>query len=213
MLRLADFLERTAREFHDIPGSSLDAVRFVAQEGSFECNGSADQLRQSARALADWLEASVVIETWLPSLDLNVNLSLKRREMVAICGNVAKHNPARLTRTAGRLGEILRRGGAQITNRAGVDALEEFYQRFGQDVLIYHTSTIAELLNNVRWGIHEYLVPQFRKSFTPDPKNPPLYSYRFPAGLADPFAQTCFRDIMNRVRAEPFVPSSRLHHT
>ena len=206
MVRLADFLEKNAPEFHDIPGSSLDAVQFVAQQGGFESHGSAENLRKSASVLADWLGTSVVVKTWFSSLDMNVDLCLERRDMITVCGNIAKHNPARLTGIAGRLAAIMRRSGAEITGRASVDTLEEFYQRFGRDVLIYHTSTIAELLNSVRWGIHDYLVPQFQQSFAPQQKYPPHYTYRFPTGLNDPFAQACFWDIMNRVRAAPLVP-------
>jgi hypothetical protein len=34
--------------------------------------------------------------------------------------------------------------------------LDDFYERFHKDILNYHSSTIAEFLNNIRWGIYEY---------------------------------------------------------
>src|SRR5215218_1142153 len=40
-------------------------------------------------------------------------------------------------------------------------ALADFYEKFHTDILNYHASTIAEFLNNIRWGIYEYLQPEF----------------------------------------------------
>ena len=45
-------------------------------------------------------------------------------------------------------------------------ALADFYERFHTDVLNYHGSTLVEFLNNIRWGIHYYLHPQYKQSMT-----------------------------------------------
>ncbi len=56
-------------------------------------------------------------------------------------------------------------------------ALGDFYERFHTDILNYHSSTIAEFLNNIRWGIYEYLQPEFRRSIVWEESNPRKYRY------------------------------------
>jgi hypothetical protein len=48
---------------------------------------------------------------------------------------------------------------------------------------------LIELLNNIRWGIHEYLLPEYHQSYTPEGGNPPMYSYKYPEGVIGKFAQ------------------------
>lgn len=52
-------------------------------------------------------------------------------------------------------------------------ALEDFYRWFHDDILNYHASTIAEFLNNIRWGIYEYLQPEFQRSIVWESREPP----------------------------------------
>ena len=86
-------------------------------------------------------------------------------------------------------------------------ALDDFYQRFHEDILVYHTTTIAELLNNLRWAIHEYLLSEFERAYIPPPyEKDPRYSFKYPPGLENPYARSRYWDVMNSVRAKPWVP-------
>ena len=84
-------------------------------------------------------------------------------------------------------------------------ALAEFYERFHTDILNYHGSTIAEFLNNLRWGIYEYLQPEFRRSIIWEAGNLPMYRYTYPDGVVTNLAKNCYWELMNEVRIQPFM--------
>jgi hypothetical protein len=84
-------------------------------------------------------------------------------------------------------------------------ALEDFYERFHTDILNYHGSTIAEFLNGIRWGVHEYLLPEFRRSFTPRGGDPTRYEYLYPDGVSTKLGKALYWDLMNRVRGRPYL--------
>ncbi len=89
---------------------------------------------------------------------------------------------------------------------APVNAYAEFYERFHADILNYHGSTIAEFLNEIRWGIYEYLLPEFRRSSTPRGGDPPRDEYLYPEGVGTELGKALYWDLMNRVRAAPYFP-------
>lgn len=66
----------------------------------------------------------------------------------------------------------------------------------------------AEFLNNLRWSIYRYLRPEYRRAWhltehaTPDLA---LYAYDIPADIAQPVARAMYWELMNRVRARPWV--------
>ena len=63
------------------------------------------------------------------------------------------------------------------------------------------------MLNNIRWGIHEYLLPEFNKSYRKDASDPKgfRYSYDYPEKIKDEFVKNCYWSLMNSVRAEPSI--------
>jgi hypothetical protein len=70
--------------------------------------------------------------------------------------------------------------------------LGDVYGRFHDDIINYHSSTIVELLNNIRWGIHDYLLPEFRRSFRPDPTEPFKCAFLAPADIHSALAVNCY---------------------
>jgi hypothetical protein len=156
--------------------------------------------------LRGWLEAQIKVEVWFPSINTNVVLELQRRDFVTICGNISKHNLSRLTRNAKRLKKLLQKNGIMLDWIDALRTLDDFQGRFHDDILVYHSTTLAEMLNNVRWTIHEYLKPEFTRSYTPAPTDDdPKYSYRYPDFLVHPFARDRYWDLMNQVRARPWI--------
>ena len=63
------------------------------------------------------------------------------------------------------------------------------------------------MVNNIRWGIHEYLLPEFNKSYRKDhyDKEGLSYSYDYPKNINDKFAKSCYWSLMNSVRAKPHI--------
>jgi len=171
----------------------------------FAVDGSSAHLLTPLRILKAWLAEKVTVETHLPSLSRTINLTLSRQEFVYICGNISKHNFARLTGVAKKVRELLRQNDIDLTPPDVITVLDDFYERFHYDILTYHSSTLVQLLNNVRWGVQNYLKPEYLRSYRKAPVDEIRYSYDVPAGIVHNIAQTCYWDLMNSVRQEPYV--------
>src|SRR3546814_3645722 len=70
----------------------------------------------------------------------------------------------------------------------GYQAIESFSTWFYDHVFSYHTSTIAEFLNEIRWAIYEYLYPVFRECFR-QKHGDIAYSYVIPPEIEQPLAR------------------------
>jgi hypothetical protein len=159
-------------------------------------------------SFSNWLETECSVENvWLPSINTEINITLKRIEFIKICGNIGKHNFARLSRVINDIKRILAQNGKEISLDEGYLVLEEFYEWFHDGVFAYHSSAIAEFLNNIRWGIYDYLRPEFLRSYTPVEGEDPLrYTYKYPEGNQHPTGQYMYWELMNDVRSQPYLP-------
>jgi hypothetical protein len=140
----------------------------------------------------------------MPSIDTQVKVKLARVTFIKMCGDLTKHNFLRAIGVAEDLQAALAEGGVSVSREDTLLAFEDFYARFHDDILNYHGSTIAEFLNEIRWGIHEYLQPEFKRSLVWESKEPPRYRYTYPPGVSSSFARACYWNLMNDVRREPY---------
>ncbi|MBM0108927.1 hypothetical protein JM946_29725 [Steroidobacter sp. S1-65] len=91
---------------------------------------------------------------------------------------------------------MLAESGHPISEQDAYLAIPSFFEWFQGNIFIYHSSRIAEFLNNIRWAIFEYLKPEFERSWhltenaTPDF---PAYGYRIPDGIVEPVNQSHMR--------------------
>jgi hypothetical protein len=203
----ADFLENVASAITG--GASINCLGLlqkICEDPQLNEDHAIEFLQEPVESLASWLSTEISVPTWLPSIDRQVDIPLQRQEFIQLCGNISKHNIGRLTITAGRLGLILRRAGIDLPMIDTLPVLDDFYTQFHDNVFNYHGGMIAQLLNNVRWGIHDYLEPRFLKAYIPAPPNELMYGYRYPDDVTAAFAQSCFWDLMNDVRAKPYLP-------
>ncbi|MDD5109582.1 MAG: hypothetical protein PHC29_08840 [Candidatus Omnitrophica bacterium] len=202
---LLDFLSRSDKKVLDEQQSYSGAIRAICESPNFNKNDSIKGLTLAIKEFVDWLEQEAQVEVWLPSIDTNIDLSIKRIEFIKICGNISKHNFSRLSGVANELMEIFKRNRKEIAFEDALLILDEFYERFHNDVLIYHSSTISEFLNNIRWGIYAYLQPEFQRSVVYEgTEHPRKYHYTFPAEVKNNFAKNCYWDLMNDVRSKPY---------
>jgi hypothetical protein len=202
----ADFLERVDSVLSGPDKiNCLELLRRIAATPQLNQGNTVENLREPVRDLANWLGTEIKVKTWLPSIDQELEIPLQRQEFIAVCGNISKHNFARLTITAARLAGILNRAGADLTEIDALSVLDDFYTQFHDNVFNYHGGMIAQLLNNVRWGIHDYLQPQFMRAYIPPKPGQIMYSYHHPPGLTVAFAHSCFEDLMNDVRGKPYL--------
>jgi hypothetical protein len=164
-------------------------------------------LRPPVEAFMNWLEMECRIEkVWLPSISVETTIKVKRVSFIKICGNIAKHSFARLGQNVGEICEILKTSGTTISQEQGYLVLPEFYEWFHRNVFSYHSSAIAEFLNNIRWGIYDYLRSELTRSFTKD--DPILMKY--PPDCNAEVARTMYWDLMNAVRSEPYMPRFKI---
>jgi hypothetical protein len=203
-IALTDFLSRTDKKASVKQTSYLGALRTICATPSFDV-AAVGGLRDATNAFASWLEQEVEADTWMPSINHQVTLKLTRLQFLKMCGDLSKHNFLRAIGVAEELRDVLSRSGVTVTLDEALSAFPDFYQRFHDDILNYHASTIAEFLNNIRWGIHEYLLPEFTRSIVYDGTEPEQYHYTIPHGITSQFARGCYWDLMNEVRRKPYV--------
>lgn len=204
-IHLVDMISPMDANLTALSGSALHGLHLVCTVPQFNHTATVEFLRSPLDALSKWLEQHVTYPVYLSHLSSEVQLEIERREYIEICGNISKHNFTRLTRTAAKLRRILSRNKIELGDLEDVQILEDFYRRFHEDMLNYHATTLGELLNNVRWGIHRYLKPEFDRSFTPPKGGSVLYIYKYPTDVTHPIARTWYCDLMDDVRNGPYI--------
>ena len=202
---LVDFLSLSDKKVIGEQQSYLGAIKKICANPHFNVDESVNTLSAAAQEFIDWLEQDAEVDVWLPSTEIETTLSIKRIEFLKICGNISKHNFSRLSGVVSELIRIFKRNGIEISFEDALLILDEFYERFHDDILNYHGSTIAEFLNNIRWGIHKYLKPEFSQSIVHEGGDPPKYRYTFPIDIEDKFAKNTYWELMNKIRSGPYV--------
>lgn len=167
------------------------------------------ELSEAVCTFARWLSEKVTIPNrWFPSLELQIDLSIKRQIFIGICGNIIKHNFTQLTRQANRLRQVFCENGESISLDKCILALQDFRQQFYDDVFHYHSSTIAEFLNNIRWGIYSYAAP-VRARCVENRYDEELhinaYKYLYPGDVTSDLGKTYYSDLMNDVMRQPYI--------
>ena len=155
---------------------------------------------------SDWLEAEALVQkVWLPSINAELDFRIGRLQFIRIGGNIAKHNFLRLSQNVKRLGQVLEANGLKIDEGQAYLVLPEFYEWFHRDIFAYHSSAIAEYLNNLRLGISAYLQPEFARAYREvEPR--PAYRFHIPSAITHPLAKEMYWELMNMVRARPYMP-------
>jgi hypothetical protein len=160
-------------------------------------------------AFAHWLEGDFVAPgVNLHAIDVVADLRVARYRYLKMCGDMAKHNLARLATNVGHLRKLLESAGHVISEQEAYLAVENFFEWFHRDIFVYHASQVAEFLNNIRWAMFEYLQPEFERSWhlTENATSSfAAYSYRVPTEITEPVARAMYWNLMNRVRAKPWL--------
>ncbi len=211
---LVDFLSNTDKRILGEETSFLAALQSICAAPKFDQNNSVNDLLRVTQDFENWLQTEVLVEkVWLPSINLEIDLKIKRVEFIKICGNISKHNFSRLGSVSKQIIEIFSRNNHVLSQEESVIIISEFYEWFHTDIFVYHSSTIADFLNKIRWGIYDYLNPEFRKSivFTSE-EHPYMYEFTYPNGVNDSFAKYCYWDLMNEIRSKPYMNKFQVSH-
>jgi hypothetical protein len=206
LARLLDFsMESGKQSITGVSGSCLDVLDAACGTRGFDVNGCVSGLADAVKALRNWLDQPSKLEIWIPTLDIEARVTLPRSELVFIMGNHVKHNLARLSGVSGRVGKLLRAYGYSVDDQQVPLALDDIREHLQEDYFVYYGSWLAELINNLRWGMQEYLAPVFSQSYSTVVGDPYKYEYKYPSTIADQLAREWFWRLMDHVRAGPYI--------
>jgi len=206
LIRVLDFVsEKTSPRITGISGSCIQALNQVCESRSFEKNNSCLGLKAAVNDLEQWLSYKRTISLWLPTLDVEAKIDVSREEFLFITGNYSKHNISRLNGVSERISNLLSAQGHVFPIGQIPLVLEEFREHIQDNYFSYYGTWLAELINNVRWGIQEYLEPQFSESYTKIlSEDNILYSYDYPPEIKSSVPRQWFWRLMNHIRSRPY---------
>lgn len=203
---LVDFLSKTDERGPVKKTSFLGGLLEICENPSFNHQDSISSLKATAEKFKLWLRTNVKISVWLPGIDEEAHLEVERYNFLKMTGDVSKHNYLRAIGVAEDLSKALKDSGIECDIQDALLALPDFYERFHTDIMTYHSSTIAEFLNNIRWGIYFYLKPEFNKSIERSNDDLIGYRYRAPDDISSSkYAKDCYWELMNQVRSPPYM--------
>jgi hypothetical protein len=116
---------------------------------------------------------------------------------------MSKHGILRLGGIALDTQAIFQNSKIAISFNEAILCLEDFYEKFHNDVLIYHASSIAEMLVDIRSAINEYLTLIYRRHLRnkKGAKGISSYEYRIPKDIKNDTIKIMFWDTMNSIRS------------
>jgi hypothetical protein len=206
LVRLLDFVnEGGESSLTGIKGSCLDVLIAACDSKAFDSGGSVSALRDAVDALSSWLNAETTFRMWLPTLEIDATLTVSRMEFLFILGNHVKHNLSRLTGVSKRVVMLLERNGYSVKLEQVPLALDDFREHLQEDYFVYYGTWLTELLNNVRWGLQDYLHASFQRAYTKITGEDLRYTYNFPDSITDPVSRVWFWRLMNNLRREPYL--------
>jgi hypothetical protein len=164
-------------------------------------------IAEPTERFAAWLEADFTVENvWLSNVSIELDMTMTRLESIKICSNIAKHNFSRLSTDVDKIRAILARNGRSVTEEEAYILLPDFYEWFHTHIFAYHTSQIGEMLNNVLWGMYDYLLNEFARAYRKTKPDDIEYRYDVPREIREGLAKAMYWDLMNDVRRKPYMP-------
>lgn len=206
-LNLVDFLSQIGICFclNDQKVSVFEGLLSVSSSPRLGTKQGVSFLKKSLEIFDSWLETEAEIEHWYPDIDKKIILKISRKDMLLTCGNICKHKLLRLSKTADNVKKMFANSDVELTLEEAIASLDNFFERFHDDILSYHSSYIIEMLFNIRRGINEYLKPVYDKCFKDKGRDKklgvPIYEYEIPNCIISKLGRNMFWELMNNVRS------------
>ena len=206
IIRLLDFVKESGNsKLTGVSGSCLNVLQAACNSRSFDQNDSVESLRNSVKELDEWLNHKKQIKMWLPTLGLEADIEVSCLDFIAISGNHCKHNLSRLTSVSKKIYEILDANGYSVPLEQIPLALDDFREHLQENYFIYYGTWLGEMLNNIRWGIQNYLQPTYRAAYTKDDPKDIIYRYEYPLAIKQDIPRQWFWRLMNNIRTGPYL--------
>ena len=211
LVRALDFVKETGdKGLTGVKGSCLDVLKLICKTAYFNKDDSVTSLQNAVNELDEWVKYRSPLTFWLPDLDINARLNVSRLELLHISGNYSKHNLSRLTRVSKSFHKILGDNGYKVELESIPFAIDYFCEHLSDNYFIYYCSWITELLNNLRWAIHDYLCPTFNESVIK--KDGFHYTYSFPPEIDSEMGRRWYWGMMNGVLTKPYLKRFEAAH-
>lgn len=206
LIRLIDFVKEVGdSRLTGVNGSCIEVLRSACTTQSFNTNNYIEELKESVDKLDNWLKYRAPITLWLPTLEINARVQVSRLDFLKISGNQSKHNLSRLTGVSKDIAKILNVHGYSVPVEYIPLALDDFREHLEEDFFVYYGTCLAELMNNIRWGLQTYLEPVFRKSYCSEGPGSIMYTYHYPPEIQNDVPRQWFWRLMNNIRSGPYI--------
>ncbi|WP_420429564.1 hypothetical protein [Kordiimonas sp.] len=203
VIRFLDFAKEAGdSKLTGVSGSCINVLSETCQSKSF--NKEVTDLQKALNELVNWLEFKAPLKLCLPTLDIEAKIEVSRMDFLKISGNHSKHNISRLTGVSKEIHKILTEHDYVVPLELIPLALEDFQEHLDENYFIYYGTWMAQLLNDVRWGIQAYLTPIYI-SCHKRANDGFSYKYEYPEGLENELSKQWFWRLMNHVRASPYL--------
>jgi len=192
----------------DETGSARTYLRYlreIAAKPNFA--GDISPMAKEVEAFAAWLDTELTCpKVWFSDLEIQFDMTVERIWVFKTVGDLAKHNFSRLEGQIRRIRTMLARHGFTVDEGEIYGALPNIEEWLGDHLLAYHTSTIAEFLNNIRWAIYGYLRPEFVRAYRRGEGDLPVYTFDVPAEIGEGLPRGMYWRLMHFARQEPYFP-------
>lgn len=203
---LVDLLSKIDKKALVKSETYLSSLANITNNPHFNFNKSVAELKLSTQLFREWLNTCLHLKgVWLPSINKELNLNLRQIDLIKIGGNICRHNFLRSVRIAEDVRKELIRSDVALTQGEALLVLFDLNERLHGDMFQYHSSTIAQHLNDIRWGIYTYLQPELQRQIIVESGDAAGRRFAFPKGIDHAFAKDCYRELMNEVRSEPYM--------
>lgn len=188
--------------------SFLYQLRQVCQNPQFGKDVS--HLNDTVESFKGWLEKEFILpEFQIPEKNRVVNMKITRYQYITICGDIAECHDERMSVVAKQIQKILKNSNCDIDENLANSVIWDFYHRFFDDILIYHSFQIAEFLNNIRWEVYDYLQPEFKRSLqlaVDATQESPNYIYKIPEEIKKrAIARKMYLELIQRLHKLPLM--------
>ena len=139
----------------------------------------------------------------MPPLDVKADIEVSRLDLIEISGNHCKHNLSRLTGVSRKIQSILGSNGYPVSLEQLPLVLDDFREHLQENYFRYYGTWLGEMLNNIRWGLQNYLEPIFMSSYTKYKPDDMQYHYEYPAEITHKLPRQWFWRLMNNIRTGP----------
>jgi hypothetical protein len=152
-------------------------------------------------------ETFILKDMWLATMEIHTTLRIKPQTLFSACGNHVKHSFSRMEGDAKKIVDVFKENGITLETD---DIFMIFPELLDWFLIVYfqNEKSLVYALNELRWGLYDYVKAEFDRSFFwKDTVNGiKLYGYKVPDECKSKLGSHCYWELMNSVRHVPRFP-------